>query len=120
VGPAAGRFLIDVACGVPAKQLVQGEWFIGTAVLTSVSFFLLRAGALGAPWALALGFVPATMIAVGIGFVFRVTASWYGWEEPMPKRIPAWLLVGQPKRETLKEKMQPGWKPSWEDEPEQG
>lgn len=32
----------------------------------------------------------------------------------MPKRIPAWLLKGQPKRESLKEKMQPGWVPSWE------
>jgi hypothetical protein len=97
---------------------VQGEWFIGTAVITSLSFFLLRAGAFGAPWALALGLVPATLIAFLIGFVFRVAATWYGWEEPMPRGIPAWLLKGQPKRETLKEKMQPGWEPSWEEPPQ--
>lgn len=112
VGPTAGRFLIDLACGVTAKQFVQGEWFIGTAVLTSLSFFILRAGAFGAPWTLALGFVPATLIAFGIGFLFRTGAIWFGWEEPMP-RVPDFLLKGQPKRETLKEKMQPGWEPEW-------
>jgi hypothetical protein len=30
----------------------------------------------------------------------------------MPK-VPAWLLKGQPRRDTLKEKMQPGWEPEW-------
>jgi len=114
VGPTAGRFLIDVASGQPAKQFVQGEWFIGTAILTSLSYFFLRAGAMGSPIGLSLGFVAASLLAFSIGFVFRVAAIWFGWEEPMPKRIPAWLLKGQPKRETLKEKMQPGWTPSWE------
>ena len=119
VGPTAGRYLIDVTSGNTAKQFVQGEWFIGTAVITSLSFFLLRAGAFGAPWALALGLVPATLIAFLIGFVFRVAATWFAWEEPMPRGIPAWLLKGQPKRETLKEKMQPGWEPSWEEPPQE-
>ena len=118
VGPTAGRFLIDVSCGVPAKQFVQGEWFIGTAVLTSISFFVLRAGAYGAPWAFALDLVPAAIVAFLIGFIFRMAATWFGWEEPMPK-VPAWLLKGQPKRETLKEKMQPGWEPSWEEPPQE-
>jgi uncharacterized membrane protein YeiH len=113
VGPTAGRFLIDVASGVPAKQFVQGEWFIGTAVLTSLSFFFLRVGAYGGP-GLSLSFVAASLVAFAIGFAFRLAATWFLWEEPMPKRIPAWLLKGQPKRESLKEKMQPGWKPSWE------
>jgi len=117
VGPTAGRFLIDVSCGVPAKQFVQGEWFIGTAVLTSISFFVLRAGAYGAPWAFALELVPAAIVAFMIGFIFRLAATWFDWEEPMPK-VPTWLLKGQPKREALKEKMQPGWEPSWE-EPEE-
>jgi len=112
VGPTAGRFLIDVASGVPAKQFVQGEWFIGTAVLTSISFFLLRAGAYGAPFALSLSFVAATLLAFLIGFIFRLAATWFDWEEPMPK-VPAWLLKGQPKRESLKEKMQPDWEPEW-------
>jgi uncharacterized membrane protein YeiH len=105
VGPTAGRFLIDVSCGQTAKQFVQGEWFIGTAVLTSLSYFILRA-----PVALELEFLPATFIAFGIGFGFRLAAIWFGWEEPMP-RVPAFLLKGQPERETLKDKMQPGWTP---------
>ena len=77
VGPTAGRFLIDVSCGVPAKQFVQGEWFIGTAVLTSISFFVLRAGAYGAPWAFALELVPAAIVAFMIGFIFRLAATWF-------------------------------------------
>lgn len=112
VGPTAGRYLIDVTSGLGAKQFVRGEWFIGTAVLTSLSFFFLRAGAFGAPWSLSLAFVPATLVAFLIGFGFRVAAIWYAWEEPMPK-VPAWLLKGQGRRETLKEKMQPGWEPEW-------
>jgi uncharacterized membrane protein YeiH len=113
VGPTAGRFLIDTASGVPAKQLVQGEWFIGTAMLTSLSFFFLRAGAYGGP-GLSLSLVAAALVAFAIGFTFRLAAIWFLWEEPMPRRIPAWLLKGQPKRESLKEKMQPGWVASWE------
>lgn len=117
VGPTAGRFLIDVASGVPAKQFVQGEWFIGTAVLTSVSYFFLRAGAFGGP-GLSLSLVAASLVAFAIGFVFRIAAIWYLWEEPMPRGIPDWLLKGQPKRESLREKMQPGWVPSWEAPPD--
>jgi uncharacterized membrane protein YeiH len=114
VGPTAGRFLIDIASDVPAKQFVQGEWFIGTAVLTSFSFFFLRAGAFGGP-GLSLSFVAASLLAFAIGFAFRLAAIWFLWEEPMPRSIPAWLLKGEPKRESLKEKMQPGWVPSWEE-----
>ena len=33
IGATAGRYLIDVSCGVSPKQFVQGEWFVGTAVL---------------------------------------------------------------------------------------
>jgi uncharacterized membrane protein YeiH len=118
VGPTAGRFLIDVGSGVPAKQFVQGEWFVGTAVLTSVSFFFLRAGASGGP-GLSLSFVAASLIAFAIGFAFRMAAIWFLWEEPMPGLVPAWLTKGMPKRESLKEKMQPGWVPSWEEPPDQ-
>ena len=113
VGPTAGRFLIDVSSGQPAKQFVQGEWFIGTAILTSLSFFFLRAGAYGGP-GLSLSLGVAALVAFAIGFAFRLAAIWFLWEEPMPRGIPAWLLKGQPKRESLKEKMQPGWTPSWE------
>lgn len=112
VGPTAGRFLIDVTCGVPAKQLVRGEWFVGTAVLTAFSFYLLRAGAFGG-FGLSLGFIAATLLAFLIGFAFRVAAIWFLWEEPMP-RVPAFLLNGMPKRDSFKEKMQPGWEPPME------
>jgi hypothetical protein len=62
---------------------------------------------------LALGFIPATLIAFVIGFAFRMAAIWFAWEEPMP-RVPAEWLKASPKRETLKEKMQPGWEPKEE------
>ena len=112
VGPTAGRYLIDITSGVSSKHLVQGEWFVGTAILTSISFFLLRNGAMGG-FGLSLDFIPATLLAFLIGFAFRLAATWFGWEEPMP-RVPAALLKGLPKRETLKEKMQPGWEPKEE------
>jgi uncharacterized membrane protein YeiH len=114
VGPTAGRFLIDISSGVPAKQLVQGEWFVGTAVLTSISYILLRNGAYGGP-GLSLSFVAASLGAFAIGFTFRLVALWFAWEEPFPRRIPGWLLKGKPKRDSLKEKMQPGWVPSYEE-----
>ena len=108
-GPTAGRFLIDVTCGVSAKQFVQGEWFVGAAVLTSFAYYFLRARAYDGV-GLSLSFTAATLLAFVIGFVFRLAAIWFGWEEPMP-RVPDKLLGGLPKRWTLKEKMQPGWEP---------
>lgn len=98
---------------------MQGEWFIGTAVLSSLSFFFLRAGVAGGP-GLSLSFVAASLIAFAIGFAFRLAAIWFLWEEPMPPHMPGWLLKGQPKRESLKEKMQPNWVPSWEEPPDNG
>ena len=41
VGPTAGRFLIDITAGKSAKQFVRGEWFVGTAVLTSIVYLVL-------------------------------------------------------------------------------
>jgi len=105
VGPTAGRFLIDVSSGVPAKQFVRGEWFIGTAVLTSVAFYVMRA-----PDLLGWNFTISTLAAFAVGFAFRVAAVWWAWEEPMA-RVPAKFLEGQPKRERLKDKMQPDWEP---------
>lgn len=113
VTATASGFLISVAFGRPAKLFIQGEWFVGTAVLSSLCFFFLRSGVFGGP-GLSLSLVAASLVAFVIGFAFRIAASWYGWEEPMPGSIPDWLLEGQPKRESLKEKMQPGWVPSWE------
>ena len=36
VGPTAGRWYVDVSSGVPPKQFVQGEWFVGMAALTGL------------------------------------------------------------------------------------
>jgi uncharacterized membrane protein YeiH len=96
VGPTAGRFLIDVTSRVPAKQFVRGEWFVTTAVLTSV-VFLICAHYLG------LSIWPATLISVAFGFIFRVSAMWQGWEEPMPT-MPPELAADLPERESVKQK----------------
>ncbi len=106
VGPTAGRFLIDLTAEKSAKQFVRGEWFVGTAVLTSVVYLVLYKY-------LALTVWPATLIAFAVGFIFRVAAIWFGWEEPLP-RIPADVKGEVEKRDTLKEKMQPDWEPEYD------
>ncbi len=104
VGPTAGRYLIDITAGKTAKQFIRGEWFVGTAVLTALAYLILAEY-------LGLTIWPATLIAFAIGFSFRVAALWFNWEEPMPK-LPASLMKDLPERESLKEKMEPGWEPS--------
>jgi uncharacterized membrane protein YeiH len=103
VGPTTGRYLIDITASKTAKQFVQGEWFVGTAVLTSMAYLVLAQY-------LGLSIWPATLIALAIGFCFRMGALWFKWEEPMP-RLPSDLLRGKTERESLKEKMQPDWEP---------
>jgi uncharacterized membrane protein YeiH len=93
IGPTAGRWFIDVASRVPPKQLVRGEWFVGTAILTSVVFFIVY-------WA-GLPFIPATLVSFAVGFTFRLLALWYGWEEPEPWDQPG--TKPEAKRKTLKE-----------------
>ena len=78
VGPTAGRFLIDITAGVTPQHFVRGEWFVGTAVLTSVVYIAADAG-------LGLSIWPATLIAFAVGFPFRVLARRLQWEEPMPR-----------------------------------
>ena len=106
VGPTAGRFLIDITAGKSAKQFVRGEWFVGTAVLTSL-VYLLCAKYFGlTQW-------PATLISFAIGFLFRLGAIWYCWEEPLP-HVPETVKGEVKKRTTLKEKMTPGWEPDYD------
>jgi uncharacterized membrane protein YeiH len=76
VGPTAGRFLIDITSGVTPQHFVRGEWFVGTAALTSVVYLIADAG-------LGLTIWPATLIAFAVGFTFRVAARRLRWEEPM-------------------------------------
>ena len=32
IGPTAGRWYVDVSCGVPPKHFIRGEWFVGIAL----------------------------------------------------------------------------------------
>jgi len=73
----AGRYLVDISCGVPPKQFVRGEWFVAAAALTGVAWII--ADSLGASTWLAAG------IAFAFGFALRVTALYRGWEEPLAK-----------------------------------
>jgi uncharacterized membrane protein YeiH len=106
VGSTAGRYLIDVTAEKAAKQFVRGEWFVGTAVFTSIVYLLC---------AETLGFTiwPATLTAVAAGILVRVAALWFGWEEPLP-RLPGHVVGEVARRETLKEKMQPEWEPHFD------
>ncbi|MGQ4374196.1 hypothetical protein ACN6K9_007378 [Streptomyces sp. SAS_267] len=75
VGPTAGRFLIDVSCGVPPKQFVRGEWFVALAVLTGAVWIALDQAGLPCAASAPLAFVA--------GFTVRLTALYRGWEEPL-------------------------------------
>jgi uncharacterized membrane protein YeiH len=79
VGPTAGRYFIDLTSGVTPQQFTKGEWFVGTAVLTSVTYIILDALGLASPsiW-------PATIIAWLVGFTFRNLSLHFKWEEPEP------------------------------------
>lgn len=77
VGPTAGRWYIDLSSGVTPKQFIRGEWFVSIAALT------------GLVWILTFWATDNTWVALGVafvvGYVVRVAALWYGWEEPLAK-----------------------------------
>jgi uncharacterized membrane protein YeiH len=73
----AGRYLIDISCGLPPKQFVRGEWFVAAAAVTGIAWII--ADSVGASTWLAAG------IAFAFGFTLRVTALYRGWEEPLVK-----------------------------------
>lgn len=77
VGPTAGRYFIDVTSGVPPKQFIRGEWFVGIAALTGLVWIICDAFGLNT-WL-------ATGIAFIIGFTLRVLALYLGWEEPLAR-----------------------------------
>ena len=106
VGPTAGRFLIDITAGKSAKQFVRGEWFVGTAVLTSLVYLICFKYFGLTQW-------PATLISFAVGFFFRLAAIWFLWEEPLP-HVPDVVKGEVKKRTSLKEKMQPGWEPEYD------
>ena len=84
VGPTAGRYYIDITSGNTAKQFIRSEWFVGTAVLTSVVWLLLYWAGAGTWW--------AAGIAFAVGFAFRLAALYRGWEEPLA-REPKGIVV---------------------------
>jgi hypothetical protein len=43
ISPTAGRWLVDVSCGVTPKQFIRGEWFLTTAALTGLIWVLTDA-----------------------------------------------------------------------------
>jgi uncharacterized membrane protein YeiH len=103
IGPTAGRFLIDITAGKAAKQFVRGEWFVGTAILTSVVYFLCAT-------LLGLSQWPATLISFAFGFTFRLAALYFLWEEPMP-RIPTNYVGELSKRVGLKDRFKKDYDP---------
>jgi len=80
VGPTAGRWYADVTSGVPPKQFVRGEWFVGIALLTGFVWVVLYWAIVqqggGSIWW-------ATLLAFGFGYTLRVLALYRGWEEPL-------------------------------------
>lgn len=71
----AGRWLVDVSCGVTPKQFIRSEWFVTIAALTALIWMLTDAATHNTWIALA--------VAMVIGFLARSAALWYGWEEPL-------------------------------------
>lgn len=106
IGPTTGRFLVDAAADKTAKLFVRGEWFVGTAALTSFVYIIFEKH-------IGLSVYAATLIAVAAGFTFRIAALWYAWEEPMPS-LPAKVMGEVAGRPSLKEKMQPGWRADYD------
>jgi uncharacterized membrane protein YeiH len=84
VGPTAGRYFIDLTSGVTPQHFTRGEWFVGTAALTSLCYILIfeamsQSGLLAT---MGLGNWPPTILAWLIGFSFRILAWRLHWEEP--------------------------------------
>ena len=75
IAPTAGRWYVDVSCGVPPKQFIRGEWFVTIALLTGIIWVICDSAGLPV-WASAL-------IAFAVGYTVRVLALYYAWEEPL-------------------------------------
>ena len=84
VGATAGRYLIDISCGVPPKQFVQGEWFVVIAIITGIAWLVSDS--------LGLAALLSNLIAFGIGFGLRLLALYLASEEPLAKESPSAYL----------------------------
>ncbi len=79
VGPTAGRWFIDVSSTVTPAHFVRGEWFVGTAALTGLVWIIVYQVGGANTWV-------SAGIAFAVGFAFRIAATRFGWEEPMPRQ----------------------------------
>ena len=104
IATTGGRFFIDIACGVIPKQLVRGEFWVLTAVLTGVVYLVCA-------YAFGLSVISATIVAFLFGFFFRLAAQTFGWEEWEPYE-PAGLMTGEKKRATLVEGLRKEFDPN--------
>lgn len=75
-GATTGRFLIDIVSGMTPKHFIRGEWFVGTAFVSSAVYIPL--------WYAHVPIWPASLIAVAVGLTLRVLALHFKWEEPEP------------------------------------
>lgn len=91
VGATAGRYLIDLSCGVPPKQFVQGEWFVVSAIITGIIWLACTS--------LSLPAIASDLVAFGAGFAFRIRALYRASEEPLAKEPASAYLPdkGRPK-----------------------
>jgi len=86
IAPTAGRWYVDVSCGVPPKQFIRGEWFVTIALLTGV-VWVICAGA-------GLSIFARAAISFAIGYTVRMVALYRGWEEPLAKEPSGVYLHG--------------------------
>jgi uncharacterized membrane protein YeiH len=77
IGPTAGRWYVDVSCGVPPKQFIRGEWFVSIALLTGIIWVICDS--------LGLNIWASAAIALVIGYTVRMVALYRAWEEPLAK-----------------------------------
>lgn len=93
IATTAGRWIIDSACLVVPKQLVRGEFFVTAAALTGIAYLVCSQ-------VFGLSIIPSTAVAFFVGFGFRLTCQWFGWEEWEPWE-PEPLTEGEKERKTL-------------------
>jgi uncharacterized membrane protein YeiH len=76
IAATAGLYVVDLSSGATPIMFLRGEWLVGTAVLTGGVWIGCAAAGFGT-WG-------AALVAVAVGFGFRLLATYRHWEEPLP------------------------------------
>jgi uncharacterized membrane protein YeiH len=76
VAATAGLYVVDLSAGVTPTVFLPSEWLVGTAVLTGGVWIACTTAGFGT-WG-------AALVAVAVGFGFRLLATHRHWEEPLP------------------------------------